>query len=317
MLKIGFIGTGNMGGALARAAAKTDMDVKLLLNNRSIDKAEALAAEIGERAEVCTAEQAAAEADYLFLGVKPQMMSDMLNSIASVLAKRGDDITLVTMAAGISIEKINRIIASAANAAAADDRAEANGVPSALKDMFAKSIKNIDAAADKLKDMGISLGSQHEFPTIRIMPNTPAAVGEGMLLYACSAKVDCECEGMFLDIMAHAGRFGKLDEKLIDAGTAVSGCGPAFVYLFAEALADGGVACGLTRQAASEFAAQTLIGAARLLLESGENPGLLKDKVCSPGGSTIAGVRALEQGAFRGTVMDAVIAAYEKTKALG
>lgn len=317
MLKIGFIGTGNMGGALARAAARTTMDVKLMLNNRTSAKAEALAAEIGDRAVVCTAEEAAAEADYLFLGVKPQMMADMLKSIAPVLAKRGDELTLVSMAAGMSIEKINRLINTAVNAQAADEAAEANGVPSALKDILSAGRKNIAAAADKISDIGISLGTQHEFPAIRIMPNTPAAVGEGMILYACNSKAEGEKESMFLEFMTHAGRFGRLDEKLIDAGTAVSGCGPAYVYLFAEALADGGVACGLTRQAAAEFAAQTIMGSARLLLESGANPGLLKDQVCSPGGSTIAGVRALEERAFRGAVMDAVIAAYEKTQKLG
>ena len=89
-------------------------------------------------------------------------------------------------------------------------------------------------------------------------------------------------------------------------------CGPAFVDLFIEALADGGVACGLPRASALEFAAQMVAGSARLVLESGKHPGVLKDAVCSPGGTTIQGVRALEEGGFRGTVMNAVIKAYEK-----
>ena len=104
---------------------------------------------------------------------------------------------------------------------------------------------------------------------------------------------------------------------LIDAGSAVSGCGPAYVYLFAEALADGGVACGLPRDKALTYAAQTLAGAARLILESGKHPGQLKDAVCSPGGSTIQGVRKLETGGLRGTVMEAVLAAFEKNRELG
>ena len=99
----------------------------------------------------------------------------------------------------------------------------------------------------------------------------------------------------------------------MDAGSAVAGCGPAFVDLFIEAMADGGVACGLTRPMALECAAQTLIGAARLMLETGRHPGALKDAVCSPSGATIQGVRALEAGGFRSAVMEAVIAAYEKS----
>ena len=102
----------------------------------------------------------------------------------------------------------------------------------------------------------------------------------------------------------------------MDAGSAVAGCGPAFADLFLEALADGGVACGLPRAQAMEFAAQMTLGAAKLALESGRHPGVLKDAVCSPGGTTIQGVRTLEQAGFRGAVMEAVISAYEKTLAL-
>ena len=102
----------------------------------------------------------------------------------------------------------------------------------------------------------------------------------------------------------------------MDVGAAVSGCGPAFVDLFLEAMADGGVACGLSRAQALEFAAQMMVGSARLVLESGKHPGALKDAVCSPAGSTIQGVRTLENAGFRGAVMEAVIAAYEKSKAL-
>ena len=117
--------------------------------------------------------------------------------------------------------------------------------------------------------------------------------------------------------MSGAGLVSPLPEKLIDAGSALSGCGPAFVSLFIEALADGAVACGLPRQQAMAYACQTLIGTAKMLQRTGMHPGALKDAVCSPGGSTIAGVGALEAGAFRGAVMDAVASAYDRTCQLG
>ena len=205
---------------------------------------------------------AALAADYLFLGVKPQMMADLLADLAPVLAARRGRFVLVTMAAGLSIARIQAL---------------AGG----------------------------------DYPVIRIMPNTPASIGEGMILSACGG-VTAEEEQVFLQGMAGAGKLAPLAEHLIDAGSAVAGCGPAFVDLFIEALADGGVACGLPRAQALEFAAQMVAGSAKLVLESGQHPGALKDAVCSPGGTTIQGVRALEEARFRGAVMNAVIAAYEK-----
>ena len=151
---------------------------------------------------------------------------------------------------------------------------------------------------------------------IRIMPNTPVSVGEGMILYDANAHTTDEEINGFLQGLAFAGRLDRLPEHLIDAAGSLSGCGPAFVYLFAEALADGGVECGLPRSKAMLYAAQTLMGAAKMLLETGKHPGELKDAVCSPGGTTIAGIHALEAGAFRGDSMNAVVAAYEKTKKL-
>ena len=113
--------------------------------------------------------------------------------------------------------------------------------------------------------------------------------------------------------MAASGCVERVEEHLIDAGSAVSGCGPAFAAMFVEALADGAVACGLPRRQAELLAAQTLRGTASLLMQTEEHPGALKDAVCSPGGTTIQGVRTLEEAGFRGAVMDAVIAAYDKT----
>jgi pyrroline-5-carboxylate reductase len=151
---------------------------------------------------------------------------------------------------------------------------------------------------------------------VRIMPNTPVSTGEGLILYTANAGVTPDELKVLLLGLAPGGRAVAIPEEKIDAASALSGCGPAYVYLFAEALADGAVECGLPRDKAMLYAAQTLTGAAKLLLESGKHPGTLKDEVCSPGGTTIAGVHALEEGGFRASAMNAVCAAYEKTMKL-
>lgn len=167
---------------------------------------------------------------------------------------------------------------------------------------------------------GVSLSdiidaSSHD-KVIRIMPNTPVSVGEGMILY-CPARGASESDvDEFLEIVKYAGKTDRIDEGLIDAAAALSGCAPAFVYMFCEALADGAVACGLPRDRALRYACQTVLGAAALAEKSKKHPGALKDEVCSPGGTTIEGVRALEQSAFRSAAAEAVIAAYEKTARL-
>ncbi len=156
-----------------------------------------------------------------------------------------------------------------------------------------------------------------EVPVIRIMPNTPACVGEGMIVYSVNSKVTEREKAQFEKAFSKAGEIEEIPEKLIDAASAVSGCGPAFVYMFIEALADGGVKCGLPRALAVKLAAKTVSGSGETVLSVGKHPGELKDAVCSPGGSTIEGVITLEDGAFRGTVSEAVTAAFERTKELG
>ena len=151
------------------------------------------------------------------------------------------------------------------------------------------------------------------FPIIRIMPNTPVSVGAGMILYTLGEGISEEDESLFTNVLKFAGTLDKIDEKLIDAASAVSGCGPAFVYMFIDALADGGVKCGLPRDKALKYAATAVLGAAKLQLETGIHPDELKDAVCSPGGTTIAGVAALERGAFRSSGISAVESAYKRT----
>jgi len=117
----------------------------------------------------------------------------------------------------------------------------------------------------------------------------------------------------FQNALEFAGKIDMIEEKFIDAAGSLSGCGPAFVYMFAEALADGAVECGIPRDKALSYSYQTLLGAAKMLIETGKHPATLKDEVCSPGGTTIAGVHALEDGAFRSSCMNAIKAAYKRT----
>ncbi len=265
MATLGFIGTGNMGGALARAACRSIPSDQVFLANRTVEKAKALAEELECR--VADNEAIAQSADLIFLGVKPQYMQGLLEDIGPILEKRESRFILVSMAAGLTIPRIRELAGK-------------------------------------------------DYPVIRIMPNTPSGIGEGMVFYDCSENVTKQEEKVFLESLSGVGRLAPLADHLMDAGSAVAGCGPAFADLFLEALADGGVACGLPRALALESAAQMMIGTAKLVLATGKHPGQLKDEVCSPGGATIQGIRALEEAGFRGAVMDAVIAAWEKSTEL-
>lgn len=264
MKKIGFIGCGNMGGALAKVAAATDNEIFVSDINA------ALCASFAETngAAVSTNEEIAEKCDMIFLGIKPQVIGSVLESVKDVLNKRKDRFVLVSMAAGVDIETL-------------------------------------------LSYVGATC------PIIRIMPNTPAAVGSGVILYCLGGTAVSEDAEDFKSLMAEAGMCDCLPEKLIDAASAISGCGPAFVYMFIQSLADGGVRCGLPRDKALMYAAATVRGAAENVLRSNIHPEALKDAVCSPAGSTIEGVMALENGGFRSQVSEAVTAAFERTKELG
>ena len=260
-MKYGFIGCGNMGGAVARALAKKCTDFSI--TDRS-GKA------VGLAVELCcgytSAEEIAQNAERIFLAVKPQMMAGVLENLRSILADRKP--LLITMAAGLTMEQI--------------------------------------------QDM-----CECDLPVIRIMPNTPVAVGHGMTLYTANEWVSQEDLEDFLSDMEYAGAMEPVPEYLFDAAGTVTGCGPAYVYMFIEAMADGAVACGVPRKQAMEYAAMTMLGAAEMILQTGQHPGALKDAVCSPGGSTIAGVKALEDGAFRSTVMNCIMAASRRNSELG
>jgi pyrroline-5-carboxylate reductase len=190
-------------------------------------------------------------------------------------------------------------------APAANQRLNSNRAPVFVSMAAGWSIAKIQGA----------LGAK--MPVVRIMPNTPALIGKGMIAMSASPEVSAQSVSELEKILSGAGIIDKVDERLMDAVTGLSGSGPAFVYLFIEALADGGVRAGLPRDKALRYAAQTVLGSAAMVQQTGKHPGELKDMVTSPGGTTIAGITALEDGAFRGTVIKAVEAAWKRSLELG
>jgi pyrroline-5-carboxylate reductase len=256
------MGSALMNGAVkvARRIGFTDMDK---------GKAERLAEQIGACVYGSNTE-AVQKADVVFLAVKPQTLQTVLEEIAPAIQNRNESthpVTLVSMAAGWSIAKIQEIVGKA--------------------------------------------------PVIRIMPNTPALIGKGVIAFAPSPDVSDEMLEEVKRILSQTGIVDRLEEKYLNAVTGLSGSGTAFVYLFIEALADGGVRAGLPRDKALRYAAQTVMGSAAMVLETGNHPAELKDMVASPAGTTIAGIAALENGAFRGIVMNAVNEAFKRAEELG
>lgn len=152
---------------------------------------------------------------------------------------------------------------------------------------------------------------------IRVMPNTPCLVGETAAGFSVGASATAADAALVASLLGTVGLAVQVEEKLLDAVTGLSGSGPAYIYQIIEALSDGGVRVGLPRDVATKLAAQTVLGAAKMVLETGEHPGPLKDAVTSPGGTTIAGVHALESGGLRATLMNAVEAAANRSKELG
>lgn len=271
--RFAFIGAGNMGGAIIEAVCRAVSPSDVLIYDKDEGKAEELSAKTGCRV-ARNALDAAAEAHFIFLCVKPNVISGALKELCPVLkhsSNEGGDKVIVSIAAGVA--------------------------------------KN--AIKETLAQQGIGL------PVVRLMPNTPVAVGKGMILVSPDKELPQEDLSLLLAALAPGGLTSIIDESYIDAATPVFSCSPAYVYMFIEALADGGVMAGVPRDKAQSFAAQAVLGAAAMVLETGKHPGQLKDEVCSPGGSTIVGVEELEKNAFRGAVASAVYEAYKKTAALG
>lgn len=266
MHKIGFIGSGNMGGALIVAACNTIGSENVIITDYDLNKAKELAAKVGcDVAE--SNEQIIHESEYFMFAVKPNVIREVARGIAPALREdvdKGIKHVAITIAAGIAIDTLKECI----------------------EDLV---------------------------PIIRIMPNTPAAVGEGMILLTGAEEYFEE----FKSIMEKAGLFEITPEKNFDITTSISGCTPAYAYMFISALADGACQVGVPRAQAIRLAAQAVLGSAKMVLETGEHPDQLKDNVCSPGGSTIVGVTALEENGFRYAAAQSIIKSTEKNLNLG
>jgi len=263
-MKIGFIGLGNMAGAMIGGI----LGKKLVAAEDIIGSAKTAATKdkIRDKYHIRTAEtnaQAAEEADILFLAVKPVFLAEVIGEIREAVKA---DALIVSIAAGRDLKF--------------------------LKEAFHRP----------------------ELKIIRCMPNTPALVLEGCTGVCAGEEVPQEDLDRVVRLMESFGKASVVPERLMDVVVGVSGSSPAYVFLFIEAMADEAVAAGMPRKQAYEFAAQAVLGSARMVLETGMHPGELKDMVCSPGGTTIQAVKVLEEKGMRAAVMDAMDACIEKSK---
>ena len=265
-MKIGFIGAGNMGGAIIGG----------IIGNRIVEPVDIIVTdvyktkvnEISEKYNIkqgLSNEIVAAAADMLFLCVKPNVLYSVIDEIKDAVKP---DTIVVSIVAGQAIAK--------------------------LEEAFGR---------DNLK-------------LVRVMPNTPSLVGEGMAAIVPNANADEDDTEKVLEIFNSFGKAEVVAEQLMDAVTAVSGSSPAYVFMFIEAMADAAVQGGMPRQQAYTFAAQAVLGSAKMVLETGRHPGELKDMVCSPAGTTIDAVAVLEEEGMRAAVMKAMKACIDKSKSL-
>lgn len=262
-MKTGFIGVGNMGGAILRSFAASDnIDTgSLYIYSRTVSKTEALARELGVKTCGSAAELAKA-CDIIIIGVKPDTVASVMEQIAPVYTP---DKIIISMAAGISIR--------------------------AIEDMAGVSAK-----------------------VIRIMPNTPVMVGEGMTAIFVNDNITEEDKQTVYDMFSQTGRAEFADESMIHCIIGVSGSSPAYTYMYIDALAQAAQAEGMSREQAVDFAAQSVLGAAKMVLETGQPPQQLRDNVCSPGGTTIEAVKTLQQNGFADRLTEGFNACVRKSE---
>ncbi len=259
MKKIGFIGMGNMAGAIAKGIIQSGFiqGEDIIAYDLQLEKLEDIhtygVAVASNETEVVK------ESEFVFIGVKPQVVEGVLSLIKNDLKEKA----LISIVLGYDFEKYNQLLDSS---------------------------------------------TRHIF----VMPNTPAMVQKGMSLIEKTHSLTDKEFDFVKNMFASIGEIDILETSLMKAGGALSGCGPAFVYMVIEALADGAVKEGIPRQKAYKLAAQTVLGAGEMVLKTQEHPGILKDNVCSPGGTTIRGVEALEQHGIRAAFIDAISQSIQK-----
>lgn len=260
--KIGFIGAGNMGTAMIRGIIGNGLASKdeVIASCHTAETKEKVQDELG--IEVTLDNRQAADADIVFLAVKPVVLPEVAREVKPEL---NENQLIISVAAGFDLKKLHFILG----------------------------------------------GDLH---IIRTMPNTPAMVGEAMSALCTDEKVTEDEKKTALKLFNSFGKAEFVDEKLMDAVTGVSGSSPAFIYMIIEAMADAAVAEGMPRKQAYVFAAQSVLGSAKMVLETGKHPGSLKDAVTSPAGTTIEGVAALERDGLRAAMIDAVRTAAQKSK---
>lgn len=261
--KIGFIGGGNMGGAIISGVIRSSFRAPEEIT--VFDVSETALKHLSDEHGVNTTDSVLkliSDSDIILLAVKPQVLPSVLKQHGAFISK---DKLIVSIAAGITLDTLTSL-----------------------------------------------LSAEHKL--VRVMPNTPAMVGEGMSGVCFNSLVSDEEKEEILKMFRCFGKAEPIPEKLIDAVVGVSGSSPAYVYMFIEALADGAVAEGMPRAQAYTFAAQAVLGSAKMVLESGKHPGELKDMVCSPAGTTIEAVHALEADGLRSAVINAVRTAAEKNR---
>ena len=291
-MKVGFIGLGNMAKAIIGGILKEKIipAKDIIGSDKSADMCKKAAKDLG----ITTYDsniKVVSESDILFFAVKPQFLPEVMNEIKASIKK---STVIVSIVAGKNIAFIENGLSKAGKTTGAAGKATGK---------TAGKTAEKTSGADKLK-------------IVRTMPNTPALVGEGCTGVCPNENVTKAELDKVLKILSSFGKAHVVPERLMDVVGAVSGSSPAFVFMFIEALADGAVAGGMPRQQAYEFAAQAVLGSAKLVLESGKHPGELKDMVCSPAGTTIEGVRTLEECGMRAALMDAVQAVIKRTKEL-
>lgn len=264
MYKVGFVGLGNMGFAIARGLLKTMNPKDISFFDADNEKCSSAKGELG--INLCRNNlEIAEQSKYIILAIKPQIYDMCISQIKNSLKPQS---VVISIAPSITIESLKKML------------------------------------GDKTK-------------VVRVMPNTPAFVNEGMSVLSFSDDEYTDKETKDIEnIFKSCGQIETVQEQYMDAIVPISGSSPAYVYMMIEALADGGVNLGLPRKLAYKLAAQTVLGSAKMVLETNSHPGELKDAVCSPGGTTIAAVRSLEKTGFRSSIIEAMNQAFEKTQEL-